>query len=89
MLEEASERLLTASADIATLPVIIPAKNLKAQSRVLHTMPTIPARLPHLERTAGSPTESGYPDINLLSKNSVINYPADFIIRLPKKQAAV
>ena len=51
---DASDRLLTASAVIDTLPEIVPARSLSANSRRLQTMPVTPASRPYPARTAGS-----------------------------------
>ena len=46
MLEEASDKLFTASAVTEMLPNSVPIKSFAAHRRALHTMPTAPARLP-------------------------------------------
>ena len=46
MLDEASDRLFTASAVTEMLPNSVPTKSFAAHSRALHAMPTAPARLP-------------------------------------------
>ena len=44
--EPASDKLLKASAEMDTEPVMIPAKNLHANKIRLHIIPTIPAKIP-------------------------------------------
>ena len=56
MLDDASDKLFTASAEMATLPVTMPARNLKPHSSRLHTMPTAPAMLPQAVRDSGRDT---------------------------------
>ena len=46
MLEEASDRLFTASAVIATEPLSVPTTSLPAKSSTLQPMPTMLAALP-------------------------------------------
>ena len=49
--DPASDRLLTASATLDTLPVREPTANLPAKSRAFRQMPTAPATLPQRSRT--------------------------------------
>ena len=58
MLEEASERLLTASAVIATEPLSRPTSIFPAKSSTLQPMPTILAALPYALRTRSFFTSS-------------------------------
>ena len=46
MLEDASDKLFTASAVTEILPNSVPIKSFAAHRRALHTMPTAPARFP-------------------------------------------
>ena len=75
---EASERLLRASATIATDPLAAPTAALPAHRATLHTMPTAPANLPYAVRAwAGSAFSSAWMKVCMSFSVITAAYPFD------------